>query len=644
MSAGADRAIEEERVAGRIGTAPVTLLYRLYALVLLVGGFAWALDVPSRLGLALIEPEWLGPYLGVATAAALLRWPYGRRGAGAIDVGLGLLAIGCWLWLAINYATWMFDIEGYTLAKFIPGLLGIGLMIEGVRKSCGTSIAVLLVIMLVYALLGFLLPRPLQADDISPQLLVMYLYSDTSAIPGQVLGIIASVVLAFVVFGKLMEVSGATGFFTDTAMALMGRRRGGPAKIAVVASGMMGSISGSPVSNIMSTGVVTIPMMKRMGFNAPQAAAVEATASTGGVLAPPVMGAAAFLMAEFLNLDYVDVAVAAALPALFFYLCVYLQVDAMAARMGLSGLPRSELPRLATVLRAGWIFVLPMLLLIYLLLFEGYAAQYAAIAASVALLALALLRRRMRSRADWSELIFGGGAMLIPLVLVAGAAGLVVGVMSLTGLGQSLSVVLVQIGNDWGLLAMLVLTAMLCIVLGMGMPSTAIYVVLASVVAPALVEMGVAPLAAHLFIFYFGVMSFLTPPVAVSSYVAAGLAGADMWRTGWIGLRMAAMASLLPFLWAYDPALLLDGSILAITVVCCTTLSAILLIARGVGTIRGTRAVVRIASLLLAAAVIAIGTSPIWLGHESLLALGAAAAGFVLYLAMPALLRHGRAA
>src|SRR5690606_9752337 len=267
----------------------------------------------------------LGPYLGVATAAALLRWPYGGREARTLDAVLGFVAIACWLWLAINYARWMFDIDGYTLGKFIPGALGITLMVEGVRKSCGTAIAVLLVIMFAYALLGFLLPRPLQADDISPQLLVMYLYSDTSAIPGPVLGIIASVVLAFVVFGKLMEVSGATHFFTDTAMALMGRRRGGPAKITVVASGMMGSITGSPVSNIMSTGTVTIPMMKRMGFSAEEAAAVEATSSTGGVLAPPVMGAAAFLMAEFLAVDYGEVALAAMLPALFYFLCLYMQ-------------------------------------------------------------------------------------------------------------------------------------------------------------------------------------------------------------------------------------------------------------------------------------------------------------------------------
>lgn len=637
MNAPAEEALRQEQLPGCVGPAPVTLLYRLYTLVLLVGGLAWALDVPSRLGLQLIEPEWLGPYLGVATAAALLRWPY-RRAAGALEVILGLAAIGGWLWLAINYAEWMFDLDGYTLGKFIPGALAIGLMIEGVRKSCGNAIAVLLLAMLAYALLGFLLPRPLQADDITPQLLVMYLYSDTSAIPGQVLGIIASVVLAFVVFGKLMEVSGATRFFTDVAMSLMGHRRGGPAKIAVVASGMMGSISGSPVGNIMSTGVVTIPLMKRMGFPAPQAAAVEATASTGGVLAPPVMGATAFLMAEFLNIDYAEVAIAAALPALFFYICVFMQVDAMARRLGLSGMPRADLPRFGAALRAGWIFALPLLLLLYLLFFEGLAAQYAAVAASAALLVLALARGQLRTRAQWADLAFGSGSMLIPLVLVAGAAGVVVGVMSLTGLGQSLSTVLVQIGSDWGLFAMLVLTAVLCIVLGMGMPSTAIYVVLASIVAPALVKMGVTPLAAHLFIFYFGVMSFLTPPVAVSSYVAAGLAQADMWATGWMGLRLASVAFLLPFLWAYDPALLLQGSWLAILIVCCTTFAAVVLLARGMGVVRAKGAAGIASLLLLLAAVAAVGTAPLWLGHESLYALAVAAAGLVATRLLPRLM------
>jgi TRAP-type uncharacterized transport system fused permease subunit len=317
-----------------------------------------------------------------------------------------------------------------------------------------------------------------------------------------------------------------------------------------------------------------------------------------------------------------------------------MQVDAMAARKGLAGMHKSELPRLLNVLRTGWIYVLPMALLVYLLFFQGFAAQYAAIFASLALLALALWRRKLRTLTEWKELIFGSGAILIPLILVAGAAGVVEGVMNLSGLGQSLSVILVQIGADWGLLSMLLLTAVLCIVLGLGMPTTAIYVLLAGLVAPALVEMGVTPMGAHLFIFYFGVLSFLTPPVAVSAYVAAGIAGADMWRTGWLGMRMAIMASLLPFLWAYDPALLMQGSWLSIFVVCCTTLCAIVLISRGVAVIRGGPAVLRVQSVALGVVVLAIGTSTVWLKGQPLLALGVAAAGFGLHVAMPALARR----
>lgn len=607
------------------------VLERIYCAILLVGGIAWALDLPSRAGLSLIEPEWLGPYLGIAAAAAFLRHPY-RRTVGVADVLAGFASIASWLWLAFHYGGWLFDVEGYTPEKYLPGIVAIATMVEAVRKSCGTAIAVLAVVLIVYGLVGFLLPQPLQADRVSPQLLVLYLYSDTNAIPGLVLGIIASVVLAFIVFGKLMEVSGATSFFTDVAMALMGHRRGGPAKIAVVGSSLMGSITGSPVANIMSTGVVTIPLMKRTGYGAAHAAAIEAVASTGGQIAPPIMGATAFLIAEFLQIDYAEVARAAALPALFFYVCLFMQVDAVAERDGLVGLPRSELPRLGAAMRAGWIFVVPLAVLIYLLFFQGYSAQLAALISSALLLVLAMLRGRLRTRAEWADLVFGGGAILVPLVMVAGAAGVVVGIMNVSGLGQSLSYILVEIGSDWGLLAMLALTAVLSIVLGMGMPSTAIYIVLASVIAPALVKMGVEPLAAHLFIFYFGVMSFLTPPVAVSSYVAAGLAQADMWRTGWIGMRLSFVAFLLPFLWAYDPALILKGSWLAIAIVTCTTFVAVLLIARTIRILGIRSTAARVQAVVLIAAAIGVGGSPVWLGHESLLALGAAAAGYGLCL------------
>jgi TRAP-type uncharacterized transport system fused permease subunit len=323
-------------------------------------------------------------------------------------------------------------------------------------------------------------------------------------------------------------------------------------------------------------------------------------------------------------------------------MCLFMQVDAMAARRGLAGLPKSELPRFWPALRLGWIFVLPLATLIYLLFFAAYSAQFAALACSLLLLVLALLRGRLRSAHEWSELIFDGGANLVPLILIGGAAGVIDGIMNATGLGQSLSYILVLIGSQWGLFATLLLTATLSIVLGLGMPSTAIYVLLASVIAPALVEMGVTPLGAHLFIFYFGVMSFLTPPVAVSSYVAAGIAQADMWRTGWVGMQLSGIACVLPFLWVYDPALLLQGSVLAIAVVTCTTFSAILLIASAIRLVRDRSASSMALAIFLCAAVAAVGTSPIWLGHESMLALAAAAAGVVLYWVLPRLFEPTR--
>jgi TRAP transporter 4TM/12TM fusion protein len=328
--------------------------------------------------------------------------------------------------------------------------------------------------------------------------------------------------------------------------------------------------------------------------------------------------------------------VAAALPALFYYLCLFIQVDSIAAREGLSGVPRSQLPRLLTVLRKGWGFVLPLAVLIYLLFWRGATPAFAALAASTVLLVFALFNRRMWTWGEWSALIFGGGQGMIPLIMIGAAAGVVVGVMNATGLGQSLSFILVDAGSTWGLLPMLAVTAVLCVILGMGMPTTAIYVILATVIAPALMKMGVAQMAAHLFIFYFGVMSFLTPPVAVSSYVAAGLADASMWRTGWIGMRLASISMLLPFVWAYDPALLLDGSWLSIGIVILTTTAAIFVVSRGFINLQEAERSGIAAGVVLLVAALAIGSSPIWLGAESLLTGSVAVAALIACKLLPA--------
>jgi TRAP transporter 4TM/12TM fusion protein len=647
------------------------VLLKAYLGAITLVGLAWILDAPQYFGISLIDAEWIGLLLGLGVAAAFLKHPYFAR-PGPLEAAIGMAALACWLWMAAHSAAWVVDASGNTPPKWIPGVVAIVLLMEAMRKTAGLAITILVWALVAYGLFGYVLPGPFEAEKLPASSLVMYLYADTNGVPGLVLTVIGTLVLAFMVLGRLMEATGATKFFTDLALAAMGHRRGGPAKVAVVASSVFGSINGSVIANIMSIGIVTIPLMKKSGFKAHIAGAVEAVASSGGQIAPPVMGAAAFLIAQFLEISYADVALAALVPAALYYVCLFLQVDSIAARHGLEGLPKHELPRAGPVLRAGWVFLLPFVVLLYLLFGRGFDAAPAALYATSTLLVLTVLAAvwkragrgepqgqetddsgrarprlgprlgpglgpRLGSRLGWrllSELLIDVGGDMLPLLMIGGGAGVVIGVMNITGLGFSLSLVLGEIGSNAGTFVMLFLTGVIAIVLGMGMPSTAIYVVLSVVLEPALVQMGVPDLAAHLFIFYFGLLSFLTPPVAVASYVAAGLAGSGMWSTSWEALKLGAVAYLLPFLWCYNPALILQGSPLAIVYAIVTAFVAALLVARAsrVVTLRDPR---RLAfGVALYSAALVVGASTILLGQESPAVLGAAAAGVALLIAM----------
>jgi len=451
-----------------------------------------------------------------------------------------------------------------------------------------------------------------------PTKVVLFLYADNNGIPGIVLRVVTEMVLAFILLGKVMEVSGATKFFTDLSLALMGHRRGGPAKVAVVASSAFGTISGSTVGNIMSTGIVTIPLMKRTGFQPRYAAAIEAVASNGGQFAPPVMGATAFIIAEFLEIPYSDVVIAAAVPAFMYYLVLFLQVDSIAKRYGLEGLPREELPKAGAVMWSGWVFLVPLGILIYFLFGLGYNPGKSALYSAFALFLLGIVKlRRLPTKEEWREYIIGGGESLLPLLLISGGAGVVIGVLNATGLAFQLSLILTTLGQQQGVIAMLLLTAVISIILGMGMPTAAIYIILATVIAPALVDMGIKPLAAHLFLFYFGLMSMLTPPVAVASMVAAGLAGADMWRTGIVGVLLASTAYLLPFFWVFNPAILLEGSTTAIVLAIASVLAAAFLLAEAGFHLGQDGGIEKLMGIGLFAACLAVGTSTLWLGVEN---------------------------
>ncbi len=597
-------------------------------------GISWIFAVPDRLGMALTFQQVVVVLLGLAIAAAFIQKPYGEK-AGSIEIILGILAISSWFWMSWNFENWMLRMADRTPDMWLPGVVAIILMMEGLRKAAGGIIAGLVWIIIVYAFFGDLLPPPFEAEVFPPTKVVLYLYADNNGIPGLVLRVVAQLVLAFILFGKLLEISGGSAFFNDLALGWMGHRRGGPAKVAVVASAAFGSISGSTVGNIMSTGVVTIPLMKKAGFQAKYAAAIEAVASNGGQIAPPIMGATAFIIAEFLEVPYQDVVLAALIPAALYFLVLFLQVDAIAARFGLSGLSKSELPLSLQVFLKGWLFLLPIGILLYYLFWLGFNPGLSAMFASIALALLMVVKnRRLPSVSELSDFIFGGGENLVPLILIAGAAGVVIGVLNATGLAFQLALLLTALGKSMGILVMLILTAFIAIILGMGMPTAAVYIVLVTVVAPALIDMNIVPMAAHLFLFYFGLLSMLTPPVAVASMVAAGLAGSDMWRTGLVGVQLAAIAYLLPFLWVFNPALILIGNPLAIALAVSSAVIGGWMLARALQDFSATKTLGLIWALVLLLSAIFIGGSTIWLGSESLLVVVVSAVGLacLLYL------------
>ncbi len=593
-------------------------------------GIVWILGVPDILQWGLVVGQMSAVMLGLATAASFLKNPYGAR-PGLVELLLAIAGIASWVWLAVNLDGWLLRMAERTPDMWGPGIVAIILMMEALRKSAGRVIAVLVWALIAYAFVGDHFPGVLQAEVFPPTKTVLYLYADTNGIPGLVLRVIVELVLAFIVFGKMLEVSGATNFFNDMALGLMGHRRGGPAKVAVVASAAFGSISGSTVANIMSTGVVTIPMMKKSGFRAEHAAAIEAVASNGGQIAPPVMGATAFIIAEFLEVSYGEVVLAATLPALLYFFVIFLQVDAIAVRFGIKGIPKSELPSMLSTLTAGWVYLLPIGILLWFLLGRGYDAGISGLYACGALLVLFLFkRRRLPNRAEWHGFFVGSGENLVPLLLIGGGAGVLMGVLNSTGLAFQLSLMLTHVAENSGVFVMLLLTAVICIVLGMGMPTAAVYIVLVSVVAPALVKMGLSPLGAHMFIFYFGLLSMLTPPVAIASMVAAELAGSDMWRTGLVGVQLAITAYLLPFLWAFNPAILLDGTWQAIAIVILTSVVAGTMIGQSTLLLdRGGASGIAKAAAMFGAALL-VGSATLWIGKETPLALAPAVLATVL--------------
>jgi TRAP transporter 4TM/12TM fusion protein len=395
---------------------------------------------------------------------------------------------------------------------------------------------------------------------LEPMRLMDQLYMTTEGIFGIPLAVSAAYVMIFVLFGAFMERTGTGQLFMDFAMGLTGHTAGGPGKVAVVSSSLFGTISGSAVANVMVDGPISIPLMKRSGFPPHFAAGVEATASTGGQLMPPIMGAAAFVMAEFLGVAYAQVIIWAIIPAVLYYVACFAAVHFEAKRRGLVGLPRSELPQLRVIIAERGHLFLPIIIIL-VVMYSGYSAPMAALAGTLACFPVALLRRSTRQYVTLTNIVEAmrdGAINALPVALACACAGIVIAVMTLSGLGIVFTQFVIGLARDTLVLA-LILTMFAGIVLGMGMPTTPAYIIMTALLVPALIKLGVVTPAAHMFAFYFAILSAITPPVALAVFAAAGLAKADLWSSGWAAVKVGAAGFIVPFMFVYEPALLMIG-------------------------------------------------------------------------------------
>ncbi|MBI3436471.1 MAG: TRAP transporter fused permease subunit [Proteobacteria bacterium] len=563
------------------------LVRTLLAAAIVIGSVAWATDLYRRVGLVLFTEQFAAAMLAVAFLLLFMAVPARRNAEPGIppwyDVILGLAGFCAAGYVALRYENLGTMMVFHPADGLIAAAALIVLSLEGVRRTVGWPLVIVVLCFLAYGLWGHLIPGTLAARPSQPMQLIYYLGFDSNAILGTPIIVACTIVIAFVLFGNLLMATGGGEFFNDISLAAMGRYRGGSAKITIASSALFGTISGSAVANVVSSGVVTIPMMIRSGYPPHKAAAIEAVSSTGGSLMPPVMGAAAFVMAEYLQISYAEVMIVATVPAILYFAVLLIVADLEAARAGITRVAEAEIPRARDVLRDGWHFALSFVVMIYTLFWLNMQPDESALYSSLTLIVTASIfgyRGQRPTVARVFTAVRDTGLAVLDLIMITVGAGVVIGILSVSGLGFGLTLALVTFAKH-NLILLLVLAALVSIVLGMGMPTVAVYVLLAALVAPAMVESGVLPVAAHLFVLYFGMMSFVTPPVAIAAFAAAGLAKADPFRTGFESMRFGWVAYIVPFLFVYSPTLILIGHPLAIVVDFCTALVGIWLISAG---------------------------------------------------------------
>jgi TRAP transporter 4TM/12TM fusion protein len=544
----------------------MTKLVNVLAITLTAGVLALAADLFRRVGIVLYSEQYLAGLMALAMPLLFLHIDVsGKERDGTVpayDLVAAAASFATSAYVAVRFPDLSQLVSTPTpdgvVAAAVTGLL----MLEGLRRTTGMALPIVTVAFFALALVASDLPGDLQGRSIPLARLTFYTAWDSTAILGVPLKIVTTVVMSFVFFGTVLFKAGGSNFFSDISIALMGRFRGGPAKIAILGSSLFGMISGSVVANVATVGVVTIPLMKRAGFKPHVAAAIEAAASTGGQLMPPVMGVTAFLMAEFLQIPYADVALAAALPSVLYYVALFIQADLEAARSNILPIDADQIPRLGRVLKEGWYFPVPFAVLIYTLFWLGYEPETSALLATVALLALALVfgfqGKRIRI-GEFAGMMRDTALSVLSLFMVGAAAGVIIGTLNYSGVGFGLTLSLLHLAGG-SLMALLVLAAIASIILGMGMPTVGVYILLATLVAPALIEMHIVPMAAHMFILYYGMLSMITPPVAIGAFAAANIAGAEPMRTGYEAMRFGWTVFVVPFFFVFSGTLLLIGS------------------------------------------------------------------------------------
>jgi TRAP transporter 4TM/12TM fusion protein len=564
--------------------SPASIL-RVLLISLSVLGSIWALEVQNYFEIAFFKQQYLALFLALALGSVFIAVKaYPNQPGDSVPwydwlLALGGFAVG--LYVTILYPTIAYRLGILSPDRWIFGGLALLLILEATRRVAGGTLAWLALGVILYTRFAEWLPGIFYAKSASWARIASYLYLDSNGMLGLPIDVAAGVVVAFILFGQALYAVGGDKFLTDLALIATGRYRGGPAKVSVVSSALFGTVSGSAVANVVVDGAITIPLMKRTGFSSHMAAAIEAVASNGGQITPPVMGAAAFLMAEFLNIPYGQIALAAAIPAALYYLALFTQIDLEAAKHGLLGLPTEQIPKFRNVIRLGWVFLIPLAILIYTLMIENWEPGKSGMFAVILVFAVGAIQKE--TRPSFKKIVNAfeeTGKILLDIAVITALAGIVIGALHLSGFTFKISLLLVTLsGNNVFLL--LLITALGCLFLGLPLPTTVVYITLAVLAAPALVQLGIPPLAAHLFLFYFGMVSLITPPDCLPVYIAASIARANFWQTGWTAMRLGIAAYIVPFIFALHPPLIFIGTAKEILIAIFTAVVGVVLLGAG---------------------------------------------------------------